>query len=1213
MLSFRILFSLIVSILLIVVGLLSHSNFKNGFSEVQIAERVSKNLHRQLQRVEQEAEQLLDQHKNQIDQRPMPEMFFLMDSSQVLTWGKNDFVPDPILLKDHFAIKFLKSQRGDFVIRKWMMDSSRFLIAVIPLFQKYTIINRYLQPKWNESIFPLNGVQLMDISSPKGSTVCLATGCLFKLLAEEPSLSYPTDNVSIALTGAGFLFLFTSVLLLVARAHRDGKYGVAFLIGTTFLLAIRVIMVKIGFPIQWGKLSLFDPQQFASSAFNVSLGDFILNSLVVLLASAYLFANYARLKVFKRLLLTRKPFKLMGAILLLTLAIFAFLYPFLFFEIIFHNSSITLDITQQLSFDANRFWAFVTILVGSVSSFVFCHFLFRMAASLLGRNHFQFVFSLLIAIILFSLYCWAEQHDYTITLVVAVGYFVVVYLLTLYKTFSRIGFATFFYLLVAIAAYSTQAALSIRNFSLEATKLAQFRFANSNLVNHDVLGEYLLGAAIKKISSDPFVQSRFSNPLLPKGAIRQRVKQIYLSSYFDRYTSEVYLFNSSGEPLNNQSQQNFSTSIQAIESAAIKTEYESVYRIAERAGGFIRRYLGVVKVVKENISVGFILLDLSSKSVLPQSVYPELLVDNRFSQFVSGQDFSYAFFSKDKLVSSFGYYNYKRKFHSDLLVALLASKESIQYDGFIHTVVGGESGEIAVVTSAAFPFFGILANFSFHFVLGLFMILIWMLVYLIISFWRGVHLNYATRIQLYIYLAFILPLIVVSAVTVSLISNSNENQIESDLRLRAQQLAQGITRYMEQSLDTVTARNDMESYLVQLSKSTNVDINIYSPFGQLVASSQPDIFTNQLLPNLMNRDAWQRLVKENESYLVNKEKIGLLGFNNSYLAINHPATGKLMAILNLPFFKSIDQIDKSQASVLGNILVIFVGVFLLFSFLSYYAVSWLTFPLRLITKTLRATTLGANNYLQWKSDDEIGLMVSEYNRMVENLEASRMLLARTQKESAWREMAQQVAHEIKNPLTPMRLTLQQMELSSNGDQKKLTSIKMLLQQVDILTDIASSFSTFAKMPLPELISLNIVNVLKSVVSLYGNHPSGSVVLNGTLDPIFVLGDEQLMSRVFSNIILNGLQSGEDDVKVLVQVSVTTRWDRCVINFSDNGRGIPLDARDRVFTPYFSTKKSGSGLGLAIAKQGIEQCGGKIDFESEVGKGTVFKVELVMEK
>jgi signal transduction histidine kinase len=147
------------------------------------------------------------------------------------------------------------------------------------------------------------------------------------------------------------------------------------------------------------------------------------------------------------------------------------------------------------------------------------------------------------------------------------------------------------------------------------------------------------------------------------------------------------------------------------------------------------------------------------------------------------------------------------------------------------------------------------------------------------------------------------------------------------------------------------------------------------------------------------------------------------------------------------------------------------------------------------------------------------------------------------------------------------------------------------------------------MPSPHLTELDIVKVLENSVQLYNNHPSGKVVLTLNVASINVMGDNLLLSRVFSNIILNGLQSASTDSKVTLQISVALVQQKCIIRFIDDGIGMDKEVQERMFTPYFSTKKAGSGLGLAIAKQGIEQCGGKIGFVSEVGKGTEFWIEL----
>ena len=1200
----------LLSLLLLLGGVGWHQYFKTQFQETQLNRSISRNLEGEIQEMDRQASRIAKTTFRELKSKPLPDAFYLLDSGELCAWGSNKFVPDPALLEDTFEVKYLKNHRGDYLIKKWVLDSGRLLVGLLPLLEQYKIANKYLQPSWNRLIFPVDGLLISDMSSPTGNPICGQDGvCYFRIKVSDSGVVYSTDYAAIFLLTLGVLVFVLWVVFFAFKLHQEGKIEIAFLIGLVFVFGIRILIIRLGFPMQWGSLSLFDPQAFASSSVNVSLGDFVINSFLVLCACFYLFRYYNRFSFLKRLFSTTRVAKLVIVVLLLTMAVFSFLYPYLFFEIVSHNSSIQLDIAQQVNFERNRFWAFVAILFGTLSSFLFCHVLLRLAIELTDKSHFRFLLSVAIALLLFYGYCMLEEHDYTITIVVSFFYFLLVYLLKLYRSFSKISFTTFLYLLVTITAYSTQSGLCVKKFSIESTTTAHARFGNSSLVGQDILGEYLLSEAIRKIEADPFIISRFANPLLPKKVVRQRVQQVYLSSYFDRYATDIFLFNSLGEGIGNATAGTLSASLEAIQSGSVKTEYGGVFKLAGTSGSSARRYIGVAKIVKQNSLVGFVVLDLSLKNILPQNVYPELLVDNRFSQFVSARDFSYAFFDNGQLVNSFGSFNYRKSFRKEWLNSSEAYSEGLVIDGFIHNAIEGDAGEIAVVSSASYPFRGTLANIAFHFLIGLLLILCWMLAYAILSYWKGIKLNYSTKIQLYVYLAFILPLIVVSAVTLRLVSNSNERKIEKELQDRAQQLSVGIAPFLQLSTDSLEGKRLLELRLSELSKSFDIDVNVYSAQGILEASSQSEIFNNQLLSNFMNPAAWHSLANDEENYLVNPEEIGLLRFSNSYLAMREPTSGHLLAILNLPFFKSADQIDKNEASVLSNILIVFVGVFILFSLLSYYAVKWLTFPLAFITKTLRVTTLGVNHQLEWKADDEIGLMVNEYNQMVRNLESSRVQLARTQKESAWREMAQQVAHEIKNPLTPMKLALQQMQVTVQGDGDRKKTILMLLEQVEILNQIATSFSTFAKMPMPLLERRDLAAIVENVVGLYTSYSSGKVSLRMDVGSIFIMTDVPLMNRILSNLILNGLQSGREDQLIQVNVIVLRENRQAIIRIEDDGIGMSEDTIDRVFIPFFSTKKAGSGLGLAIAKQGIEQLGGTISFTSQVDVGTTFTITL----
>ncbi len=432
---------------------------------------------------------------------------------------------------------------------------------------------------------------------------------------------------------------------------------------------------------------------------------------------------------------------------------------------------------------------------------------------------------------------------------------------------------------------------------------------------------------------------------------------------------------------------------------------------------------------------------------------------------------------------------------------------------------------------------------------------------------------------------------------------------------KRERLSEKISVSMQQFQNgTGNNQNDFQNSLTELAKLTNVDASVYTEKGKLLASSQPAIFENHLLSYLINRDAWTSIVGFKDDSFVANEKIGKLYYNCSYAAIKSPETGELMGILSIPFFGSASSFEQSKINVLANILTVFVIVFILFSYLSFVVANGLTFPLRFITQSLQKTTLNnTNKLIVWNSKDEIGLLANEYNRMVQNLEQSKTELVRSQKESAWREIAKQVAHEIKNPLTPMKLTLQQWEQAlTTGEvspDKAKKSIQLLLAQLETLNNIAGSFSAFARMPAPLLQRIELLKLLKQVVDLHANIQEGTVRLQAGSASIFIMGDEQLLGRIFSNLILNALQSAKEGKIVAVNIKVKVAGKMCTIEVQDDGQGIDHQIRERVFLPYFSTKKTGSGLGLAIVWQGVEQSSGRIWFETETGKGTSFFIEF----
>ena len=343
-----------------------------------------------------------------------------------------------------------------------------------------------------------------------------------------------------------------------------------------------------------------------------------------------------------------------------------------------------------------------------------------------------------------------------------------------------------------------------------------------------------------------------------------------------------------------------------------------------------------------------------------------------------------------------------------------------------------------------------------------------------------------------------------------------------------------------------------------------------------------------------------------------EEQIGKLRYQCVYLAVNSKADQSLIAILAVPCFESETELYSLISDVLGNIFNAFVIIFIIFLVISSLVTKNLTLPFRLLTQKLKTTNLENNEPMYWASKDEIGLLVNEYNNMLFKLEASKKVLASTEKESAWREMAKQVAHEIKNPLTPMMLTLQHLlRLEREGklehSEKLKKSLETLIHQVDALSGIASSFSTFAKMPFPKNEPMNFKVVLNKVLDLFVSN--NRVILDfkddSYTDEIPIIGDDKLFGRVISNLIINGIQAVEQGKTPYIRIWLWMTEQSVFLEITDNGRGIPLELREKIFIPNFSTKSQGSGLGLAIAKSGVETAGGKIWFDTEEGKGTTF--------
>lgn len=409
--------------------------------------------------------------------------------------------------------------------------------------------------------------------------------------------------------------------------------------------------------------------------------------------------------------------------------------------------------------------------------------------------------------------------------------------------------------------------------------------------------------------------------------------------------------------------------------------------------------------------------------------------------------------------------------------------------------------------------------------------------------------------------------------------------------------------------------NALPETLATLAASLSTDVNLYSPEGQMLFSTQEDLARLGVLPGKMSPLAQAVLTQGGQREAVVSEQVAGVEFSSRYLPLRNNEN-QLLGFLGVPYHLSERKIGPEVSDFIGMLASVYVFLLLIAYSVSFFLSRSIIRPVQLISNKIKQLQLeDKNEPLQYEGDaqDELSALIDEYNRMVEKLEESKSQLIRLERESAWREMARQVAHDIKNPLTTMKLSMQQLERVSSEPAQAAAYLKKaitrLIEQIDSLAQIASEFSMFANLDIQQKQDLVLNDVVESVYDLFSEQKDVSLHLQVAPDRYHISGDKNHLIRVFNNLIINAIQAIPSDRQGEIHVSLYRRDHHAVVQIRDNGGGIPPEIQKRVFEPNFTTKTSGSGLGLAICRKIVEALDGMIRFETRENEGTDFFVEL----
>ena len=1149
--------------------------------------------------------------------------YYLFSNQELIFWSENKVVPPYNILQGDYRIKLVDMEEGQFIACKKVIDKAGDqleLYSLIPVYSRSKISNQYLQSRFNPDIFSDPDLKIYTPRGVGNDIVVGEENYLFSVVfgREYELHNHPVQFLVLIILTAGLIYLLIWINGIVKSFVREGKIMTGFLFFVISLVTIRFMMLWLGFPFNVVAFDIFNSRYFASSNVNPSLGDLFLNVLVFIAWVDFLFQNYFRSSVYRQLINLKGNNRRLCSFALIFGSFFLLLGVYELMMNMQKHAQWSIDINENINFSTPLKWiSLLVFFIGAVGYFTLSHIVFRTYIKLNNASSKDIVKQLLPAALLFMSLDLLMKWPFMLLGIVHGLYFLVVFKLYLTRHLVKISYLTFIYFFISAIACSIVGTYTIYKFSKAKNLSRKQNIATQLLAEKDFLGEYLINEAVQKIEDDIFIGITFSNLFSDKESVRQKIRRRHLNNYLDRYDIDVYLFDQRGVPIENDLYiENYYQFRERFALPQLETEYGNIYLVNNFETDLERGYMVFVPIYYERFKsiVGHIILSLKLKRVIPNSVYPELLVDKNQSAATIRGDYSYALFKGGALEYTSGLFNASNDFEMTDL-----QKEKLYETGIVkrkmfYLGVRGDDDKTIVISSEAYPFKDILANFSFLFLLLVFVVLLVIVFYAIKFEFKGTNLNLAAKIQLYLNFAFFLPLFAVSITTLSLLNSSYKEQLKNEYYAKAENLSGNISSLLESYFSNQTSKETLSNKLVEIAKFAECDLNLFNVNGKLIASTQPLIYENGLLSQFVHPVAIQAVI-ENGDRLLLDESVGSLEFKNTYYGIKSFETGNVISILSIPFFESESERDKQIMEVLSNIMVTFTFIFILFLALSYFASRFLTSPLRYIRQKLQKISLsGTNTPMVWNADDEIGLLVGEYNKMLVNLEESKKALARSEKESAWREMAQQVAHEIKNPLTPMKLNLQHLKrtLENNGrknDGYTNKSINNLLHQIETLNDIATSFSAFAKMPIPKNERLELTRVVKGAANLHVNDQEIALATQFDEGPIYVMGDEKLFGRIINNLIINGIQAVPSERIPKITVKLTQLNKKVVIEVQDNGLGIDEDIAKKVFIPNFSTKESGSGIGLAIAKRGIEQTGGSIWFETAIDKGTSFFIEL----
>ena len=1147
-------------------------------------------------------------------------VFFIFENDTLSFWTDNTIAVDNRLSQNNFIENIVKLPNGWFEIVK-LKEGKKELLALVLLKREYAYQNRYLANEFQKEFNVSNDVDIkIENLKAKNRLGCVVHSMdgryLFTLLFPAAN-SGNTISFYLALIlnilGLFFAVCFLHVSCSSGSGTTGKKWGPVWLVGA--VIALRYLCIAAHFPQVFYETKLFSPELYGDANYALlgSLGELLINVLIIFYLTYYIGRH-----------INTGVLRLPGLFILLSLLFFASrILNYVFYGVI-NNSNIPFALNDIFNQNIYTYLCLVIISLLFLSYFI-C---IDKVAQLIKDSEQDKGVLIIVGAAAIILFIVASHLLGTLDMIL-VCWPLLIFLIVMWikQQGSSYSFSTIVILLFVISFFSAHVILKYTGYKEQESRKI---FAQKLSAEQDPLAEHLFAELEEPVSSDTALINLLNHPnykhkslpaIAPTHAetFKHQLLSKYFSGYWEKYEIKISVFDTTCLPLLQSSapdRDNLAYFESVISSEGIRTESKRLFYLKSSSGRI--SYLAHIPLVHPK-RIADLFIEFDSRVVSDEMGFPELMLDRKIGIEQDLQDYSYAKYKDGKLISYHGKFPYSlssESFLADSSAGKIFPRITFSdMDGYSHLSYMPNGNTLVVLSKKGEGQIEVITIFSYLF--AFFSLILLLLLFLrVLIFERRIRLDsFRSRIQFVLVSMVLFSLLFFGGGTIFYINRQYDRQTQQNVRDKMISALVEARQEIGSETELKITKSDFFSYILKrMSNIFLTDITLYDKAGNLVGSSQMKMFGEGLMSRKMCPASYYRLAIKQNIEFIHDEKIGNLEYLSAYCSLRNNS-GDLLGYLNIPYFARQSELEKEISTILSAIINIYVLLFVISVVLALAISEYFTKPLKLIQEKLSKLKLGkTSESIEWSSQDEIGSLVNEYNRMIDELQKSAELLARSERETAWREMAKQVAHEIKNPLTPMKLSIQHLQRTwKNKDDdmdKKIERITAtIIEQIEALSTIASEFSNFAKMPVSVNEKINVRSVLENTIELFKDSTDSEITFDCKLGNAFVFADKEQMLRVCTNLLKNALQAIPENQQGKIEVSLSRKEESILLKIKDNGTGISEDKMGRIFTPNFTTKTGGMGLGLAMAKSIVETFHGKIWFETAREKGTTFFVSL----